>query len=377
LTNRAERPGWAAADPAASTWAEILSADPTIVHVWPSIGFPLGAASAVGPLLGARSAHFLVMPAWTIELPGSSGALAAVARSYLADHPRHRLTFLCNTPRETDLMRAEGQAAVTLNQNCLVDDAVFRPLPDVEPVFDAVYNARLSPDKRHELAVEVEKLALIYFYNAYEGSPPAFHERHARYVAMLPAAHFVNPLTPDGCRWLLKPDVNVVLAQSRVGLCLSPVEGAMRAAIEYLLAGLPVVSTPSLGGRDHYFDDEFCLIAAPDPRSVRDAVQALVARNLPRDHVRAKTLARVEADRRRYIALVQDIIDRAGGRERFADRFWQCTRAETIMRWRSMAELSATLDEALPLSRGSGVRGFWRRLARGTNGLGRLVRRNG
>ena len=38
----------------------------------------------------------------------------------------------------------------------------------------------------------------------------------------------------------------------------------MLASIEYLLAGLPVVSTPSLGGRDHYFDDEYCLIAPPD-----------------------------------------------------------------------------------------------------------------
>jgi len=347
LTDRAEEPPWAAADAAGSTWAEILSISPTIIHVWPSIGFPLGAASAVGPLLRKRSAHFLVMPAWTLEQPGSSAALAAIARSYLVDHPRHRLTFLCNTPRETELMNAEGQVAVTLNQNCLVDDMAFRPLPGVEPVYDAVYNARLSPDKRHELAVEIENLALIYFYDVYEGSPQAFHERHARYMALLPTARFVNPLTPDGCRWLPKHEVNLVLAQSKVGLCLSPVEGAMRAAIEYLLAGLPVVSTPSMGGRDHYFDDEFCLIAPPDPRSVRDAVLALIARNPPRDYVRAKTLARVEADRRRYIALVQDLIDRAGGREQFSDRFWKCTRAETILRWRSMDELSATLGKAL------------------------------
>jgi hypothetical protein len=73
---------------------------------------------------------------------------------------------------------------------------------------------------------------------------------------------------------------------------------------------------------------------------------------LPRDYVRAKTLARVEVDRRRYIALVQDMIDRAGGREQFSDRFWKCTRGETIMRWRSMVELSAILGEALPLSQG-------------------------
>jgi glycosyltransferase involved in cell wall biosynthesis len=350
LSDLSKEAPWQPADRTAGTWAEILSLSPTILHVWVSAGFPLGAASVVGPLLRERHAHFLVMSAGTIEQPGSSAALAAVARSYVADHPRHRLTFLCNTPRETELMRAEGHAVVTLNQNCLVDDAVFRPISDIEPIHDAVYNARLSPEKRHELAVEVDKLALVYFYNAYEGPPQAFHERHSRYVAMLPTARFINALTPDGCQHLPKSEVNRVLAQSRVGLCLSFFEGGMLASIEYLLAGLPVVSTPSLGGRGQYFDDEYCLVVPPDPRSIRDAVQALVARNLPRDYVRAKTLARVEADRARYIALVQGLIDQAGGHEQFADRFWKCTRAETIIRWRSMVELSATVREALSLS---------------------------
>ncbi|MFO1058506.1 MAG: glycosyltransferase [Dongiaceae bacterium] len=349
MSRPAGQPCWAPVDPAASTWAEILSLHPTIIHVWPSVEFPLGAASAVGPLLRRRDAHFLVMPTSTLELAGTRSWLAGTARSYLADHPRHRLTFLCNTARETELMRAEGFAAETLNQNCLVDDAVFRPLPDVDPVHDAVYNARLAPMKRHELAAGIEKLALVYYYCAEDGPPQAFHERHARYRAMLPAARFVNPLTPEGCQWLPKPEVNRVLAESRVGLCLSAAEGAMLVSIEYLLAGLPVVSTPSLGGRDHYFDDAFCLVVPPDPRSVGEAVQALAARNLPRDHVRARTLARVEADRARYVALVQELIDRDGGSERFEERFRSCTRAATIFRWRPMPELSATLSQALAL----------------------------
>jgi glycosyltransferase involved in cell wall biosynthesis len=347
LTVAGGRPAWAPPDPAAGSWAEILSLAPTIIHAWPSVEFPLGAASAVGPLLRERSAHFLVMPTSTVELAGTRAWLAGNARSYLADHPRHAVTFLCNTERETELMRAEEFAAVTLNQNCLVDDAVFRPLPEIEPAHDAVYNARLAPVKRHELATGIESLALVYYYCAEDGPPPVFHERHARYRAMLPGARFVNPLTPEGCQWLPKPEVNRILAQSRVGLCLSAAEGAMLVSIEYLLAGLPVVSTPSLGGRDRYFDDELCLVVPPDPRSIREAVQAMVARNLPREHVRAKTLARVEADRRRYIALVQEMIDRAGGSEDFAERFWRCQRGATIFRWRSMAELSQTLSRAL------------------------------
>ena len=161
---------------------------------------------------------------------------------------------------------------------------------------------------------------------------------------MMPNARFINELTPDGCRAISGQEVNRVLGQSRVGLCLSPVEGAMRASIEYLFAGLSVVSTPSLGGRDYFFDDEFCIICEPDARSVREAVEALIARNVPRDFVRAKTLARVGLERKRYINLVQELIDRAGGNMRFEERFWQLTRGKTIMRWRSMKEFSETVS---------------------------------
>lgn len=332
-------------DLGAGAWAELLSASPTIIHTFFGAELPLGAASVIGPMLRDRPVHFLIMMAWTIEEPWMNGELARIAAAYLADHPLHRLTLLCNTPLETQLMSAKEFAAVTINHNCLVNDDVFRPLPEIAPVYDAVYNGHLSSSKRQELAREIEKLALIY-YNL--GTPAAqFHALRERLRALMPKAHFVNEPTLDGCRWLPATEVNRVYAQSKVGLCLSAVEGAMRASIEYLFAGLSVVSTPSLGGRDYYFDDEFCIVATPDPRSIREAVDALVARNVPREYVRKKTLARVDLDRRRYINLVQGLIDEAGGTLQFEERFWQFTRARTIIHWRAMKEFSETITAAL------------------------------
>ncbi len=287
------------------------------------------------------------MPSSTLQVPGASDWLSQVAKAYLTAHPRHGVTFVCNTVLDTETMQAKGLDALTINQNCLVDDSVFRPLSDVEPVYDAIYNARLSPRKRHQLAAQVESLILTYFYNPLEGSPAEFHAMHARYQAMMPKAHFANELTPDGCRWIPGEQINRYLAMSRVGLCLSELEGAMRVAIEYLFAGLPVVATPSLGGREYFFDDEFCIITEPDPRSVREAVDAVVARNIPRDYIRARTLARVESERRKYIDFVQGLIDRSGGRTRFEPRFWQFTRDKSIVRWRSMKEFAATVHREL------------------------------
>lgn len=340
---------WHPRDPQGGSMAEILSMAPLIIHTWRTTDFPLGAASALGPHLRHRKAHFLISPAWSVELPGAHPHWAATLRSYMADHPLHRFTFLGNTDREARLMTYAGFEALTVNHNCLVNEERFFPIPDIPPIFDAVYNARLAPDKRVELAAETNRLALLYYHAPRPGEPVGmFHAEHARLRALMPHATFLNKLTAEGCEKLTQPQVNTVLAQSLTGLCLSPVEGAMVASIEYLFAGLPIVSTPSLGGRDVYFDDEYCLIAEPDPRDIRDAVEQLITRAVPRDRVRSKTLERVNADRARYIKFVQSLIDEGGSHENFANRFYELTRKKSILHWRSMSEFVETVIAALP-----------------------------
>lgn len=335
---------WKANDLEGFVVGEILSTSPFIMQaIFPSPGFPLGAVSVAGPVLGTKRACFLVMLFWTIEPPFMFNQVTTVAGSYLRDHPDHQLIFLCNTRREAEMLRERGFTALKLNHNCLLNDLLFQPRPEIEPVYDAVYNAGLSSYKRHDLAMEIERLALVYYKN--EASALDFHAEVARLRALMPKARFVNDLTADGCRWISPVEIRDVLARSRVGLCLSEQEGAMRASAEYLFAGLSVVSTPSLGGRDTYFDDEFCIITEPDPRRIREAVEALVARNVPREYVRAKTLARIEADRRRYIVLVQDLIDRGGGTGNFEDQFWECTRGATILHLRRAREFSETIAQ--------------------------------
>ncbi len=69
--------------------------------------------------------------------------------------------------------------------------------------------------------------------------------------AALPHATFTHdPPTLYLNSWEVARKLNAC----RVGMCLSETEGAMFAAVEYLLCGLPVVSTPSQGGRDVWFD---------------------------------------------------------------------------------------------------------------------------
>jgi glycosyltransferase involved in cell wall biosynthesis len=99
------------------------------------------------------------------------------------------------------------------------------------------------------------------------------------------------------------PEDQVVakLNNSNVGLMLSEEEGACYANTEYLLCGLLVVSTPSRGGRDEFYDSFTAVICEPDQDAVHDAVELALARlksgEITPEVIRTRTLDRIAAFR--------------------------------------------------------------------------------
>jgi glycosyltransferase involved in cell wall biosynthesis len=81
----------------------------------------------------------------------------------------------------------------------------------------------------------------------------------------------------------------------------------MLASIQYLLAGLPVVTTPSLGGRDVFFDPAHSLTVKPDPAAVAAGVREMINRNVPREEIRARAIQEMERHRARLVAYVARI----------------------------------------------------------------------
>jgi hypothetical protein len=141
-----------------------------------------------------------------------------------------------------------------------LDENLFVPMGG-PPEFDAIYNARLTPIKRHDLAVDVASLALLY-----DLGPAEQRICYDEVRAMLPRATFINHQVGQGAyRQLPVKDCVRHINRARVGLCLSAIEGAMQASMEHACR-LAVVSTRSIGGRDRYFLPPFCRIVDDDPR---------------------------------------------------------------------------------------------------------------
>jgi hypothetical protein len=248
--------------------------------------------------------------------------------------PNHRIHYLLDEPNVALDLQAKGLPAHFINQNALLDERIYNVIPAEQKQYDAVYNAWMNPFKRHLLASSIPSVAMIGGISGFigQGEPAAY----ARSVKQgIPGAYFVNL---DSGKFLSDAEVAQWVNRARVGLCLSAFEGGMYAATEYLLCGLPVVSTVNRGGRDIWFDPSCARTVSDTPEAVAQAVSDLIALNLNPLEIRQRTLQKVWEHRRRLIDLVQSIFDseRAGrdyGREFYA-RF-----TTKLGHWRALNEI--------------------------------------
>lgn len=248
-----------------------------------------------------------------------------------ANRPRHVLHHLIN---ERDLaleLQARGIPATFTSQNAMLDERLFTVHTGPERLYDAVYNARMTPFKRHTLARDVSSLLVIGGVFA-----PNDHQGYFDQVkAQMPRACFTFA---DGKSWIREDQIAAALNTARVGLCLSSCEGAMYSATEYLLCGLPVVSTVSLGGRDEWFDTKYVRVVRDEPPVIAEAVRDLISLKLPPHWIRQQALARLWRHRTRFLKVGQSIFDREQVGKDFAREFYGRF-YNKMGRWRDHSEL--------------------------------------
>lgn len=297
----------------------VISIEPLIFYVArsrnPVSGFNDSYQFLFENLKGQR-AYFLCNWCWHIEESKHIEVVRENEDNLIRSFPNLRFSHLCNTQRQTDVFREYELDAIFCNQNCFIDERIFRPLPQIEKQYNAVYDARFVKFKRHSLAAEIKNLALIYA----QTNLTEFDEVYTRETKKLfQETHYFDHSESGKYQGLTTEGINQSLNKCRVGLCLSAVEGAMYASGQYLLSGLPVVSTESLGGRDVFFDERYTNIVEATPKAVKQGVEDLINCNLSPEFVRQCTIEKMNVHRQRFISLVQNIYDEEGVSRKFAD----------------------------------------------------------
>ena len=104
----------------------------------------------------------------------------------------------------------------------------------------------------------------------------------------------------------------------------------MWASAQYLLAGLPVVTTPSVGGRDVFYHPDYVDTVAPTPEAVAAGVEKMRSCPVSADDIRRRTLERVSAHRERLILHIEGIIAEQGPARSLRSE-WQAVFRDKLM----------------------------------------------
>ncbi|MFY9295011.1 MAG: glycosyltransferase [Methylorubrum rhodinum] len=273
-------------------------------------GYPLNSASLDAFIGHQRPMYYFFCPQWSFTQPKYLKTAVDALKDRMKRFPQHTYTILVNDPIDLPTVRAALPeiGVYVWNTNCTADPKAFSgpPIEPTEPEFGAVYNARYSPYKRIELAAQVERLCLI--------SRGWKAEQAGALRSLVPNAYIPNIGEDDQPRVLPPKEIASISARSRCGLMLSGLEGQTRAIMEYLLCGLPVVTTPNYGGRDRFLTPSNSLFAAPDPASVAATVAMVPAVGFDRHAIRAEALRAMEKEKNLLVQIVNVVLQAKGER---------------------------------------------------------------
>ena len=240
-----------------------------------------------------KPAYLLAHPMWHFGL-----------KSVLHYHRERRrlkkrnihLIMLNNTDKENRFCNLWGLKGVCINHNIHCCEHIFCPTAKQKSKYEAIYIAAAAKYKRLELAARIKKLFVVTYFWPDIRDENGLWDLHA-FEPRVQHCDFNRDRIPPTA-------VNEKINESDVGLALSAKEGAMFASMEYLLAGRPVVSTPSLGGRDFFFDNRYVEIVEPKPEAVLKGVNRLRKKRLDPAFIRAETLKKASVTRKAFFELV-------------------------------------------------------------------------
>lgn len=191
---------------------------------------------------------------------------------------KSKFIFLFNSPQEIEInKKLNGFEGYYINSNAFIDyDKIDTYIPNTKKLYDAIYVARFNDLKRHYLARKVKNLALV----AQNPNQPLIPIDH---IPIPPNRTYLN----EKC--LRHEDTCVKINESKCGIILSKVEGQCKASSEYLLCGIPVVSTKSLGGRDVFYNEDNHIICDDTEDDVASKVEYIVANINKYDPIKIRT----------------------------------------------------------------------------------------
>ena len=223
---------------------------------------------------------------------------------------------------------------INFNRNALVDTQSYNIVKDFDnSVYDAIYNANFYKYKRHDLIESISnfKIGLIYYHRIYTHNSAYYIDSSEIEYGLERESLFKSKENfyllnyfNGKYNFLNKTEVNNYYNQAKCGLCLSDVEGACLVSVEYLLAGLPVISVKNVGGRDKFLKQmgQYSVTGIrPDPNEVEYYINEFKNKIFDRRSIRRKILYLIDKEWLELFDQLDNIGIYINNKEIFRDNF--------------------------------------------------------
>ncbi|EHL97010.1 hypothetical protein HMPREF9946_04449 [Acetobacteraceae bacterium AT-5844] len=218
--------------------------------------------------LGGAAEHYVFVLTWSWWVDENkclqlAKMISGLKQNYpeMAQSIQNNIIICMNSSSEYARYRAIDPVSrcIMANNACFLSPRLFRPLVNtLDSSAPAVLNAKSWLFKRHYLTQKLTNKIFISYREEADKSNPQYSNIREYHPAEL---YF--DISPE--------KVVEINSRASFGLALSEVEGACYASAEYLLCGLPVVSTSSLGGREEFYTPRNSMIAHPSEIGLLDA----------------------------------------------------------------------------------------------------------
>jgi glycosyltransferase involved in cell wall biosynthesis len=162
----------------------------------------------------------------------------------------------------------KGYNSVLLNHNALVDYNKFYISDDKK--FKAILIARPFWWKRVFLANQVDGLAYVKGFDWAKDATSWDGWKNMNF------SHLAEEVTPPIVADLISKSSCGLILSGNTGLHVQNLnEGANYSTIEYLFSGIPVISTPNLGGRNFWLNEYNSVTVNPEPTEISNTVNKI------------------------------------------------------------------------------------------------------
>jgi hypothetical protein len=250
-------------------------------------------------------------PSWMISI---KSVLKLLKTQFNFKSKGNKFIICCNSKFEYNLCKIFGLNAKLFNQNMHECEHEFMPL-ETQKIYDAFYTAQAKSFKRMHLASMIKKLYILTYgckgYTNDEGNDLSLFE------PLISHASWNKTFIYD------REKISKLKCSSNCGLALSRKEGAMWASVQYLLCGIPLVTTPSKGGRDYFYDDDYVVLVKDNPKSILEGVNLTKNRVYNPYKIRNKVLEKMIKHRYEYLDFIIDnFLNKESNRDELYDFIW-------------------------------------------------------